>query len=284
MRRGAMTAAGYCAEQVRRRDRDRYLTCLFAPAGRRDDLLALYAFNLEIAKTAEVVSEAMIGRIRLQWWREAIAEIHQGQPRAHEVVAALARAVRAHRLTRGHLERLIDAREADLDDWQPASLAEMEAYAGDTSAPLISLALEILGQGGAAAQAAAPSLGTAWAMTGLLRAVPFHARRKRIRLPRDLMAAEDARPDALLALRSSPELRAVVARVAARAGEHLAAAHRQCPRPPGAAQPALLLATLARRYLAILARVGYDPFDARVQRADPLAAWRLAWARVRGRL
>ena len=71
------TRLSYCADQVRRQDRERYLTALFAPAGRREDLFALYAFNLEVAKTAEVVSEAMVGRIRLQWWREAIEEIEE---------------------------------------------------------------------------------------------------------------------------------------------------------------------------------------------------------------
>ena len=82
----ASTRLSACAEQVRRQDRERYLTALFAPAERREDLFALYTFNHEVAKTAEVVSEAMVGRIRLQWWREAIAEIYDGRPRAHGVV------------------------------------------------------------------------------------------------------------------------------------------------------------------------------------------------------
>ena len=60
------------ARLVRRHDRDRFLTALFAPAERREDLLALYAFNYEIAKTREVVSEPVLGQIRLQWWRETI--------------------------------------------------------------------------------------------------------------------------------------------------------------------------------------------------------------------
>jgi phytoene/squalene synthetase len=56
----ASTRLSICADQVRRQDRDRYLTALFAPAERREDLFALYAFNLEVAKTAEVVSEAIM--------------------------------------------------------------------------------------------------------------------------------------------------------------------------------------------------------------------------------
>src|SRR3546814_19441352 len=56
----------------------------------REHLFALYAFNHEVAKTAEVVSEPMIGRIRLQWWRECLDGIYDGAARQHEVVQPLA--------------------------------------------------------------------------------------------------------------------------------------------------------------------------------------------------
>src|ERR1041385_2992054 len=61
------------AALCRRHDRDRYQTALFAPADRREALFALYAFNYEIARVREIVSEPMLGQIRLQWWREVTA-------------------------------------------------------------------------------------------------------------------------------------------------------------------------------------------------------------------
>ena len=61
----------YCAAQVRAYDHDRYLTALFAAEAGRDALMTLYAFNLEIAKTRETVSEPILGQMRLQWWRES---------------------------------------------------------------------------------------------------------------------------------------------------------------------------------------------------------------------
>jgi phytoene synthase len=138
-------ALSYCAEQVRRQDHDRYVTVLFAPADRREDLLALYAFNLEIAKTAEVVSEDLLGRMRLQWWRECLDEVYAGRPRRHAVVEPLAAAVRRHVLDRPCFERLIDAREDDLSAEPPADLAALESYAEGTSASLVHLGLQILG-------------------------------------------------------------------------------------------------------------------------------------------
>src|SRR5690348_13728410 len=99
------------ADSLRRYDRDRYLAALFVPADRRAAVIALYAFNHEIAKTREVVSEPLLGRIRLQWWREAIEEAYGGGGvRAHEVMTPLAAAIREHRLTREHLDAMIDAR------------------------------------------------------------------------------------------------------------------------------------------------------------------------------
>ena len=75
---------------VRRYDRDRYLTALFAPADRRQALMALYAFNYEIAKTREVVREPVLGRIRLRWWRENLDAVYAGKEvRPHEVATPL---------------------------------------------------------------------------------------------------------------------------------------------------------------------------------------------------
>src|SRR5215471_18639800 len=66
------------AALVRRHDRDRFQTVLFAPAARREALFALYAFNYEIARVRETVTEPVLGQIRLQWWRENIAAAFEG--------------------------------------------------------------------------------------------------------------------------------------------------------------------------------------------------------------
>ena len=149
----------YCAGQVRAHDRDRYLTATLAPADRHEALFALYAFNLEVARTREMVSEPMVGQIRLQWWREAIDGIYADNPRAHEVVRPLAAAVERYDLSRKHVERLIEAREFDLGEAPPASLDELTSYAEATSSSVMQLALEILGAKGEAARSAAHHAG-----------------------------------------------------------------------------------------------------------------------------
>ena len=274
------SALSYCARELRRHDRDRYLACLFAPEARREALFALYAFNLEVAKTAEVVSEALVGRIRLQWWREALDEIYADRPRQHGVTVPLAAAVRTHGLTRALFERLIDAREFDLDATAPENLAGLEDYAEATSAGLVLLALEILGADDAAGRAAGRHVGVAWALTGLLRAVPFHARHRRLYLPRDVSAAAGLDLDRLFALRAPPGLAEVVGQIAERAREHLAEARALRPRVANAALPVLLPAVLAAHDLTVLERAGHDPFRPAVQTAGPRRVWRLAWANL----
>ena len=106
---------------------------MFAPVGSREALFALIAFNHEVARIPEAVSEPMLGRIRLQWWREVVEAVYAGAPaRRHEVAVPLADAIRACSLDRALLDRLLDARESDLEAEGPPDLAALERYAAAT--------------------------------------------------------------------------------------------------------------------------------------------------------
>lgn len=271
---------GYCAAELQRHDRPKFLTALFAPRCRREALFALYAFNLEIAKTLETVSEKMLGRIRLQWWRETIAGIYEGHPRNHAVVAALAAAIESHALPRETFEALIDARESDLEEEPPADLAALARYAEASAGHLVALAARILVAGGADAPARA--IGTAQGLAGLLAALPFRLRHDRIDLPGDRLAAAGLGLTRLREGRGAGTA-TIVRDVAGRARDVLAEARAMRRSVPRAALPALLVGVLAERQLARLARAGYDPFAASLRRPDPLLPVALAWANWRGR-
>ena len=240
------------ATLVRRHDRDRFQTVLFAPAARREALFALYAFNHEIARVRERVTEPTLGRIRLEWWRETIAAVYEGgSRRRHAVVEALAAAIHEHGPTREHFERLIDARDHDLDGDPPKSLPDLEAYAEASSARLIYLALEILGVDDHAARHAGGHVGIAYGLTGLLRAMPYRERAGCSLVPAEIAAA---------------------------ASHHLELVRGLRPAVVRAALPALLPAIVAERYLRRLKRAGYDPFDKTVTTPDSLQSWRFAAA------
>jgi phytoene synthase len=278
-----MSALSACGALVERHDRDRYLASLFAPEAEREQLFTLYAFNHEVAKTAEVVSEPMLGQIRLQWWRESLEGIYSGSPRQHEVVAPLSRSIAAKGLQRDLLERVIDAREFDLEAEPPTDLDALRAYAEGTSTVLLRLALQVLEAEDAASREAAEHLGPAWAYLGLLRALPLHARQKRSYLPADLCADAGVDLQDVFELRSSPALRRVTGVLLDAAEQQLTAARRGAREVSRKALPALLLARLGDLYLKRLRKAGADPFAAEVQAPAPGRVWRLAWGNWRGR-
>ncbi len=258
---GSNTPAGLspAAALVRRHDRDRFQTALFAPAARREILFALYAFNYEIARVRESVHEPMLGQIRLQWWREAIATAFAGEaPRRHEVVEAVSAGIGTRRLSRAHFDRLIDTREHDLDADPPATLAALEDYAEGSSTPLVLLALETLEAVTPATEEAGRHIGIAYALSGILRALPYAAQTGRPVLPADIAEGLDARDVA--GRRNVAALRDAVAAIAAAAKKHLAAAQTHRREVPARALPALLPARIAARALRRLERAGFDPF------------------------
>ena len=55
---------------IRSADPARFFAAQFIPEPQRVDILALYAFDLEMEKITRTTREAMAGEIRLQWWRE----------------------------------------------------------------------------------------------------------------------------------------------------------------------------------------------------------------------
>lgn len=174
---------------VRRVDPDRWLTSRFvADPAARADVVALYAFDHELARARRAASTPLLAEIRLTWWREVLAQIFAQQPvRRHPVAEALAAAVRRHALPRTLLEAMIDGQVAALDFPAldpPQALAWADAVEG-SAARLAAAVLDASADAEAAALA-----GRAWGLALLLRAGTA---------PRD--AVEAPLRDALAALR-----------------------------------------------------------------------------------
>ncbi|MGP1396593.1 MAG: phytoene/squalene synthase family protein [Inquilinaceae bacterium] len=280
----AVDRLSYCGQQVRRFDYERYLTCLFAPDDRREALFALYAFNGEVARTREMITEPMMGAFRLQWWRDRIGDIYEGRHTRHEVLDPLARAVARFGLDRARFDRIVDARERDMDEAAPATLEDLEAYADATATPLVETALDILGPHADPVGDAARPAAIAWALTGLLRATPHLARQRRTMLPVDVMEQAGAVAGDLYELRPHAGLTKAVATVAAAATAHCRDAREKGQGAPRTALPALLTVSLTEAHLRVLERAGHDVFDPRVQTGPAWPQARLLWRNVVGRV
>src|SRR3954470_10141420 len=158
----------HCETLLRGGDPDRFWATLYAPAEKRPHLHALYAFNFEVARVRDSVREAMVGEIRLQWWRDALQGEARGEVKANPVAAALDDTIVKFCLPRQALVDLIDARLFDLYDDPMPSLNDLEGYCGETSSSLMQLSSIVLADGKDPGTAdAAGHAGVAYAITGL---------------------------------------------------------------------------------------------------------------------
>ena len=233
-----MDEFAHCAQLVQQADRDRFIASLFAPADKRDGLYALYAFNAEIARVREVAHQALAGEIRLQWWSDVIACERTGEARANPVAAALLATIERHRLSPARLITMVEAHRFDLYDEPMRDLAQLETYAKQTSSAPFALAVQILA--GAEADAICAPAGVAYAVTGLLRALPLHIARRQFYLPAAFLDEYGASLDDLSAGRSSPSLDVALRELRAFARRNLQKAREQMVQLPQSAIPALL--------------------------------------------
>jgi phytoene synthase len=274
-----MTALSYAGEQVRLYDHDRFMSTIFAPAAVREHLFALYAFNIELAKVREIVSEPLIGQMRLQWWRDTLDKIYAGETIKHEVARPLGVAIVACGIDRAAFDPLIDAREFDLDGVPPSDLAALLAYAEGTGAPVLAIALQVAGGGlDPAAAEIARLAGTGWALTGLLRAVPFHARQHRLYLPADMLETAGVRVSRLFDLKPEAGLYDVVRTIGELAQANFAAARKLVRKLPRAGRSPALLIELGQIYLGDLRHAGWNPIALETRPQRRFIAARLALA------
>ncbi|ODA68737.1 All-trans-phytoene synthase [Methyloligella halotolerans] len=168
---------------ARAQDPDRYLATLFAPAAARDALFALYAFNAELARIADEVSEPTLGEIRLQWWRDAMRVAVSGERTGNPVADALGAALKTHDIPVSRLDPMIHARRFDVLERIMPDSASLFRYLDDTAGQAFLLAAEFMGCDAERATPAAMAAGRAYGLTGLMRAVTAHAARNRLYLP-----------------------------------------------------------------------------------------------------
>lgn len=243
-------------------DPDRYRAALFADKKQRAQLMTLYAFHAELAKVPEIVSETMLGEIRYQWWRDAIAEIYtqveagaQKAVRSHEVVTPLAEVLKACDMPRFWVDKLIDGRARDLDPQPFANIEAARNYCAQTSGVLMQMAVHSLGGD---ADEGALAAGEAWGLTGLARSWSYYTNGMLSEL-----SFEEVCDAALTAhKRAKAELSQL----------------------PAAVFPAVAYAALVPKFLTRLTHSGHDAATSGVHYAPVLKQLRLMGAVITGRI
>lgn len=264
-------AYAHCQNLVRGQDPDRFYATLFVPAEARPHVFALYAFSSEVARVREAVSSPMPGEVRLQWWRDLVSGEARGGIAGHPVASALNGTVERFGLPRAALLAVIDARTFDLYDDPMPSVSDLEGYIGETSSALMRLASLILADGDDPGSPDLPGYaGLAYGLTGLLRALPWHARRGQLYLPRDVLERYGVTRDDVVFGRGGPGLLSALKDLRGLARDQIAQAAQVAASAPRTVRLACLPAALAARDLGLMERGDYDPFRTIVDQP----AWR----------
>lgn len=265
----------FCVNLVRSRDKDGYLCGLLQPSGAsRDAYFAIRAFNVEIASIKDGTTVRSSGSVeascmRMHWWREAVEDMYRDDPASnttrknkaavrHAVVRSLHRAVQDHGLTKRFLDKMVDARERDLECEQLDTMRDLVRYGEDTWASLMYLSLESVGVRDPVADDVAFHIGVAHAITTTLRSTPHRAARGELSIPLELMERHSIPSTYLLRPENDsfrPALRDAVFEMASVARSHLNKARELQGQVPTAGRVSLLPAVGAGMYLEKLDRV-----------------------------
>jgi len=260
---GSKEAAGFCAELVRSHDFKRFASTLFVPALRRRALIAIYAFNTEISRVHEQVSQPLPGEMRLQWWTDMLVSVAHGGVEGNPVAAELLLAIRTWRLPVDRLSRLIEEHQFDLYNDPMPTMAALEGYINDTSSTLLSLAAGIAGHSSEEIEHLARHAGLAQGIVQVIASLPLDASRRQLFVPLQLLHDHGCGIEEVFAGKETPSLRAALDQLLGEARRHLKTALGLLETVPPEVRPMFLPLALVRRDLERMSRADNDPFALR---------------------
>jgi 15-cis-phytoene synthase len=123
---------------------DRHLAALLSPEPQRTALLAIAAFSAELRHIPRVVTDPMIGEIRLQWWRDGIEAFAPDVKTGNPIADTLGDAVRRYALPPATLIAMTEARAFDLYADPMPDAASLYGYLAKTEGVPFELAFRVL--------------------------------------------------------------------------------------------------------------------------------------------
>ncbi|KAI0670745.1 isoprenoid synthase domain-containing protein [Trametes maxima] len=284
---GIADPAAYCRDLVRKRDYESYLIGSSCPRHFQGAFFALRAFYVELASVQDTVSNSTIGKMRIQFWRDAIKNITDGRPPQHPIALALHDASQKANLPAYHLRRIIDARDAELHTPTHLTIESLTAHAESTSSTFLYLLLSLLNLSSSSTFShAASHLGVAQSIHVLLRALPYHASKGRMVIPAEITARHGVRQEDVFRMGGNAEgISDAVFEFATVANDNLLTAREMFKQSggdggkvPRVAMPVFLYGIPTRDYLGRLEAGNFDAFQPSLQLRD----WRLPWRIWRG--
>jgi 15-cis-phytoene synthase len=256
--------AGFCANLVRTRDFARYASTLFVPADQRRALFALYAFNTEISRVREQVTQPLAGEVRMQWWTDMLTGAGHGGVEGNPVAAELLLTIRNFHLPVEPLTRLIEEHQFDLYNDPMPSMAALEGYINDTAAALFMLGAAIAARPSPEIEHLARHAGLAQGFSQVIANLPLDASRRQLFVPLQVLQQHGSGIEEVFAGKQTPRVRAAIDQVLDDARTHLDTAFELLAGVPPEVRPIFLPLALVRRDLVRMSRADADPFVLRV--------------------
>ncbi len=310
-------AYALCRQIAQREAKNFYYAFVALPEPRRNAICAIYAFMRQADDLADDESlPREERRRRLDGWLASWRGVCHGGDSSDLVFLAVQDAVKRYNIPLNLLNDLVAGVTMDLDSssnvgcpTHSASSAEWVGKQGtDTYATFADLyrycflvasvvglvCIRIFGYTDPRAEKLAEETGIAFQLTNILRDVAEDARRNRVYLPLEDLAAHNVTLDSLLHhIPDAPptaEERALLAAIAQRAEEYYKSAQELLPLIDRESRPALwVLVSIYHGLLKRIERADYDVFSQRASVPSPqkigvLAAGilRIGWARLFG--
>jgi len=273
----------HCQDLVQTNDIESFLCLPFLPTSARAAVVAVKAFNVEIARASDKSKNPRAVEMRLQWWNAVLENIAKQKPAEHPLAQALYEAVEDCDLDIVHLHSLVNHRIDELEVPQPPTEKEVFEYAEGTQSAMLYLSLQALGEyEHEGNKLAAKHVGIAMGMCLLLRGTHHHALRNKLWIPKNMTTHFKLSPGSVAKGLPTQELSSCAYEMAMLAQEHLNLAEKAGWN--AGALPALYPAAIARIYLEQLAEREYDLMHPLWRDPSEAIRWRMPYALIKNRV
>lgn len=274
-----MTPEQYCKDKVAASGTSFYYSFLFLPPEKNLAIVALYAFCREVDDVVDECREPALAQIKLQWWRQEIANAFDGTPQ-HPVTQALAKHIEAFNLQQEYFLEIIDGMEMDLFQTRYPDFKELNLYCYRAASAVGLLAAEIFGYQHRDTLKYAHNLGMALQLTNILRDVSEDAQRGRIYIPQDELAQFDVTEKDILLGNMSENMRRLLEHQAERAESYYTHAWEKLPNEDRYPQISGII--MGEIYHAILGKIqkrNFEVINNRIRLTPVKKLW-IAWKTV----
>jgi len=271
-----MTPDQYCQERTARSGSSFYYSFLFLPSERRRAIMAFYAFCREVDDVVDETSDSAVAAVKLNWWRQEVERIAEGQPE-HPVGQALQAAGKHFNIPKEFLLEIIDGMEMDLTQSRYLDFKSLQLYCYRVASVVGLIAAEIFGYQDRQTQKYAHDLGIAFQLTNIIRDIGEDARRGRIYIPMDELKQFNVPAADLLNAKYSDNFTALMRFQTERAEQYYQQALAHLPDIDRKAQrPGLIMAAIYRTVLDEIRRENFQVLHQRIS-LTPLRKLWIAW-------